>query len=196
MKKRLSLQLLLLCLVLAAPGAMAAEATPAMKGGVFEPPRQAPEFSLRGSDGAELRLGRYRGKVVLLGFGFTHCADVCPVTLAVLAETRRLLGASAADVQVVYVTIDPQRDDAQRMRQYLAHFDPGFIGGTGTPAQLEAVRDNYGIAATKVATANGYELDHSSFVYLIDPKGRLRALMPYGRPAADYVHDVRLLLRK
>ncbi len=197
MKKRYSRLLLSLCFALAASSAtMAAEGAPALKAGVFDPPRQAPDFSLRGSDGTELRLSRYRGKVVLLGFGFAHCADVCPMTLAVLAQARKSLGASASEVQVVYVTVDPERDDPARMREYLANFDPGFIGGTGTPAQLAAVRKNYGIAATKVATANGYGVDHSSFVYLIDRDGRLRALMPYGRPAADYVHDVSLLMRK
>ena len=84
------------------------------------PPRQAPEFSLQGSDGRELNLSRYRGKVVLLGFGFTSCPSVCPTTLATLAQARRKLGAAAADVQIVYITVDPERDNAERMKEYLA----------------------------------------------------------------------------
>jgi protein SCO1/2 len=168
----------------------------ALKAGVFEPPRQAPELSLRGSDGGELKLSRYRGKVVLLGFGFTHCADVCPVTLAVLASARKNLGDVAKDVQVVYVTVDPERDNAARMRSYLAHFDASFIGGTGTPAQLEAVRKSYGVHANKLASASGNAIDHSSSVYLIDRDGKLRAMMPYGKNAGDYVHDVKVLLQK
>lgn len=189
------------CFGLAVQAALAAPApapvgTTAFKAGTFDPPRLAPEFSLRGSDGAVLKLGRYRGKVVLLGFGFTHCTDVCPVTLAVLAQARQALGPAAADVQVVYVTVDPERDDPTRMRQYLANFDPGFIGATGTRDQLASVRKHYGIAATKTAAANGYGVDHSSFVYMIDRDGRLRSLMPYGRPAADYVHDLKLLLQQ
>lgn len=178
-----------LCIALSAHAA-------ALKAGVFEPPRQAPELSLRGSDGAELKLSRYRGKVVLLGFGFTHCADVCPVTLAVLAAARKNLGDAAKDVQVVYVTVDPERDDAARMRGYLAHFDASFIGGTGTPGQLEAVRKNYGVHASKLASVSGTAIDHSSSIYLIDRDGKLRAMMPYGKNAGDYVHDVKVLLQK
>ena len=184
---RIAALLLSMCLVAGAHGA-------ALKAGVFEPARPAPDFSLRGSDGAELKLSRYKGKVVLLGFGFTNCADVCPVTLAVLATARKNLGEAAKDVQVVYVTVDPERDDAARMRKYLAGFDGSFVGGTGTPAQLEAVRKNYGVQATRLASAAG--IDHSSSIYIIDQGGKLRAMMPYGRGPGDYVHDVKMLLAK
>lgn len=164
-----------------------------LKAGVFDPPRTAPDFALPGSDGKELKLSRYRGKVVLLGFGFTSCAAVCPITLGTLAAAHRKLGAQGSDMQVVYITVDPERDDAPRMKKYLAAFDPTFIGGTGTDEQLAAVRKDYGIAAEKVAGPDG-SYTHSSFVYLIDREGRLRALMPYGHPAEDYVHDVGILL--
>ena len=83
--------------------------------GVFTPPRLAPDFALRGSDGGELKLSRYRGKVVLLSFGYTSCTEVCPVTLAILAAARKQLGAAASQVQVIYVTVDPERDNAQHM---------------------------------------------------------------------------------
>ena len=164
-----------------------------LKAGVFEPARMAPAFTLQGSDGGELDLARYRGKVVLLGFGFTSCTQVCPITLLTLAQARKQLGAQADELQVVYVTVDPERDDAARMKQYLAAFDPGFVGGTGSAEALAAVRKEYGIAAAKQAGPDG-DYTHSSFIYLIDRAGRLRALMPYGRPSEDYVHDVRLLL--
>lgn len=173
----------------------AAEA-PALKAGVFSPPRQAPDFSLQGSDGHELNLGRYRGKVVVLGFGFTSCPDVCPTTLATLAQSRRKLGAAAADVQVVYVTVDPQRDVAQRMKQYLGTFDPTFVGGTGTAEQLSAVRKEYGILAEKKTYGKNYTFAHSSYTYLIDRSGSLRALMPYGHGSDDYVHDLKILLQE
>jgi len=169
---------------------------PALKAGVFSPPRQAPDFSLTGSDGAELKLSRYRGKVVVLAFGFTSCADVCPVTLGTLAQARKKLAAAGSEVQVVYVTVDPERDDAERMRTYLAAFDPTFIGGTGTAERLEAVRKEYGILASRNATDTSYSVAHSSYTYLIDREGRLRALMPYGHPADDYVHDLEILLKK
>jgi len=183
---------LLLALALCAT----AHAATALKAGVFEPAQAAPEFSLRGSDGAELKLARYRGKLVLLVFGFTNCPEVCPTTLATLAETRKAMGADAAAVQVVYVTVDPERDDITRIRQYLGAFDPGFVGGTGSPDALAAVRKSYGVAAEKVARpgGGGYGMSHSSSVYLIDREGRLRAMMPYGHEAKDFVHDLKLLL--
>jgi protein SCO1/2 len=162
--------------------------------GVFTPARAAPDFSLRGSDGATLQLSHYRGKVVLLAFGYSSCHEVCPVTLALLAQARARLGVTAPDVQVVYVTVDPERDDAARMHQFLALFDRSFIGATGQPAELALVRKAYGIAATRHATAEGYVIAHSSFVYLIDRQGLLRALMPFGHGVDDFVHDLKLLL--
>lgn len=173
--------------------ALAADA-PALKAGVFDPPRAAPEISLEASSGGTLSLADYRGKVVLLGFGFTSCPEVCPTTLAVLAQARKRLGAQAEQVQVVYVTVDPERDSAERMRAYLKGFDPTFVGGTGTPTQLAAVREDYGVMAERKNIGNSYTVGHSSSVYLIDRKGLLRAMMPYGRVPEDYVHDVRALL--
>lgn len=185
--------LALLASLLLAVAPAGADGGATLKAGVFEPARMAPAFRLQGSDGTELDLARYRGKVVLLGFGFTSCTQVCPITLLTLAQARKQLGAQADELQVVYVTVDPERDDAARMKQYLAAFDPGFVGGTGSAEALAAVRKEYGIAAARQAGPDG-DYTHSSFIYLIDRAGRLRALMPYGRPSEDYVHDVRLLL--
>ena len=162
-----------------------------LKAGTFDPPSAAPDFALIGSNGGTLKLSNYRGKVVLLGFGFTSCPDVCPTTLTTLAAAHKQLGAQGKDVQVLYITVDPKNDDAARLKKYLTWYDPSFVGGTGTEAALAAVRSRYGIVA-KRAAAGGYS--HSSYVYLIDRKGRLRALMPFDHPAADFVHDVRLLL--
>jgi protein SCO1/2 len=120
---------------------------------------------------------------------------VCPTTLATLAQARKKLGAQADEVQVVYVTVDPERDDAARLRQYLAGFDPSFIGGTGTDAQLAAVRKDFGISATRKSSGDSYGFSHSSYTYLIDRDGRMRALMPYGQSPDDYAHDVRILLK-
>ena len=183
----------LLASLLLAVAPAGADGGATLKAGVFEPARMAPAFRLQGSDGTELDLARYRGKVVLLGFGFTSCTQVCPITLLTLAQARKQLGAQADELQVVYITVDPERDDAARMKQYLAAFDPGFVGGTGSAEALAAVRKEYGISAAKQAGPDG-DYTHSSFIYLIDRAGRLRALMPYGRPSEDYVHDVRLLL--
>lgn len=183
-------------LALAACGARAA-APVALKAGVFEPPRAAPEFAqLRGSDGKELKLARYRGKLVLMSFGFTSCPAVCPTTLATLAQARKQLGAQADAVQVVFVTVDPERDDPARMKTYLAAFDPSFVGATGSAAALEAVRRDYGVTARKVAMGDSVSFDHSSSIFLIDPQGQLRAQMPYGRDAKDFVHDIQRLLAR
>jgi protein SCO1 len=184
--------LLSLLFAAAAAGADA----PALKAGVFEPPRPAPDFSLHGSDGSPLNLSRFKGKVVVLGFGFTSCPQVCPTTLATLAQARRKLGAAAADVQVVYVTVDPERDVAERMKKYLGAFDPTFVGGTGTAERLAAVRKDYGVFAEKQPRGKDYTVAHSSFTFLIDRSGSLRALMPYGHGPDDYVHDLRILLNE
>jgi len=178
-------------------GSAAAADDAALIAGVFSPPRLAPDFSLPGSDGAELKLSRYRGKVVLLAFGYSSCAAVCPITLGVLAQARKKLDAAAGQLQVIYITVDPDRDDAARMRTFLGAFDPSFVGGSGTPPQLAAVRTDYGISVSaKIPMAGGYALNHSSFIYLIDRSGKLRALMPYGHGPDDFVHDVRILLKQ
>lgn len=166
-----------------------------MKAGAFDPPHRAPDFVLRGSDGSELGLGRYRGRVVLLTFGFTSCAAACPTTLATLAQARAALGEAGSSVQVIFVTVDPERDHAERLRDYLAAFDPTFVGATGTPEALAAARQAYGVAATREGDGPDYAFAHTSSIFLIDRGGRLRAMMPYGRDAADFVNDVRILLR-
>ena len=183
-------------LLLALLSGPAAADDAALRAGAFSPPRPAPDFALRGSDGGELRLSSYRGKVVVLAFGFTSCPVVCPTTLATLAAAHKQLGAQANELQVVYVTVDPERDDAERMRTYLAAVDPSFVGGTGTAKQLAAVRRDYGIAAEKANSGDTASIAHSSFTYLIDPGGALRGLMPYGQSADDYAHDVRVLLER
>ena len=178
-------------------GAQAAD-TLGLKAGVFDPPRMAPDFTVRGSDGKELKLSQYRGKLVLLEFGYTSCVDVCPVSLGMLAEARRQMGAQASQLQVIYVTVDPERDTPERMRNYLRAFDPSFIGATGTPQQMARVRQDYGITATKKmidGSKTDYTVGHSSYLYFVDRKGSLRALLPFGRTAADVVHDATLLLK-
>jgi protein SCO1/2 len=173
-----------------------ANATAAFKAGMFDPPREAPDFHLRSSAGQDLTMSQYRGKVVLLAFGFTSCTEVCPTTLNTFAVMYRKLGAAAKDVQIVYITVDPQRDVPARLAKYLHSFDPSFIGGTGTEAQLAAVRKDYGISAQKTLIGDDYTYAHSSFAYLIDRKGRIRGLMPYGHSPDDYVNDLTLLLQE
>jgi protein SCO1/2 len=173
-----------------------AGARPELMAGAFSPPYMAPEFSLRGDDGSDVTLARYRGKVVLLTFGFINCAAVCPTTLATLAQARSSLGEAADSVQVIYVTVDPERDDAASMRDFLSAFDPSFVGATGAPGALAAVRQKYGVTAVRQGTGPDYVMAHTSSIFLIDRAGKLRALMPFGHDPADFVHDIKFLLAK
>lgn len=188
------LRTLALATLLGAWVGAAAAAVPGFKAGVFDPPRLAPDFSLQGTNGQELKLSHYRGKVVLLAFGYSSCRSVCPITLNTLAQTLHGMASAAAGVQVVYVTVDPQRDTPARLKAFLENFSQTFIGGTGTEKQLQLVRKDYGVTATKIPDGKSYVYDHSSSIYLIDRIGRIRALMPYGHPPDDFAHDLRILL--
>ncbi len=191
---------MLLCITLA--GNVAAENDAAddtaLKSGVFEPPRMAPDFSLPSSRDNQFTLSKERGKLLVLGFGFSNCTNVCPMTLANLAQTFKNLGALADQVEVVYVTVDPERDTPARLREYLANFNSRFIGVTGSADELAAVRQEYGILAKKEVHKNGgtYEVHHSSYIYLIDREGLLRALVPFGKSANDITHDIKILLHE
>ena len=168
------------------------------RSGLFEPPREAPAFSLDGSNGQKLSLRDHLGQVVILEFGYTYCPYVCPVTLSRLAEVYKKLGRDASDVQLIYVTVDPKRDSPERLREHLAAFNQSFLGATGTPDELSAVLKAYGIVADQVVSGDhavGYTVDHSSFLYLVDPQGKLRGLVPFGTPADDILHDLELLLK-
>jgi protein SCO1 len=187
----------LIALLLAA--AASVQAADKLKSGTFEPARMAPQISQQAADGKDFALDRYRGKVVVLEFGYASCADVCPVSLALLKQARERLGPKGDKLQVVFVTVDPQRDTPSRLKDYLAQFDPSFIGLTGSEEQMAAIRKAYGITATKnmvEASKTAYTMGHSSYLYFIDPQGMLRALMPFGRPADDIVHDVAALLNE
>lgn len=170
----------------------------ALKSGVFDPPRMAPDFSLPSSRDNQFTLSEQRGKLLVLGFGFSNCPNVCPMTLANLAQTYKNLGALAEQVQVVYMTVDPERDTPARLREYLTNFNSHFVGVTGSADELAAVRQAYGIIAKKEVHKNGgnYEVHHSSYIYLIDRDGLLRALVPFGKSADDIAHDIKILLQE
>lgn len=186
---RIRIALLALALVAAGPAGE-------FRGGVLDPPRPAPDFTLRTPEGREFRLGAQRGRVVALTFGYSLCPDICPTTLAELARARAALGDRARGVQVAFVTVDPERDSPERLRAFTAVFDRTFVGLTGTPEQLERVRQAYGVTARKrvVAGTSAVVIDHSALVYLIDPEGRLRVMFPFGASADDIAHDIGLLL--
>ncbi len=167
------------------------------RSGTFEPPHQAPAFTLDGSGGKKLSLHDYLGKVVIVEFGYTYCEDVCPVTLSHLTAAFKSLGNAASDVQLIYITVDPARDNPERLREHLTAFNPGFLGATGAPEDLQSVLKSYGAVARQVHSRNPalpYAMDHSSSLYLVDRQGRLRGLVPFNTPVDDIVHDLRLLL--
>ena len=166
------------------------------RGAVYDPPIPAPDFSLADAHGQAFRLSAHRGEVVLLTFGYTNCPDVCPATLAL---TRQAVGDLTGDggVSVAFVTVDPLRDTPQVLGQYLANFNPDFVGLTGDPLALAQVLENYGIAVdTGASTIPGmaYDTDHSARVYLIDPSGQLRAQYPAGFTADELRQDVQHVL--
>jgi protein SCO1/2 len=136
------------------------------------------DFTLAQDNGKILHLRDYRGKVVLLFFGYTSCPDVCPLTLARLAQMRKLLGPTEKKVVTVFVTVDPQRDTPARLREYLGYFDKNAVGLTGTKEQIDKVVNAYKASYQKVPTNSelGYIINHTNIVYLIDSEGKVRHL--------------------
>jgi len=149
--------------------------------GMVGPIRTAPEMPLTTTEGAEFRLSQHRGEVVVIVFGYTLCPDVCPVTLARLAQLRARLAGAAEQLRVVFVTLDPARDTTARVRAYVRAFDPAFVGLTGSAKALAQVRDAYGVVAGRGGAAGtGYLVDHSTFVFIVDRAGHLRFMVPAG----------------
>jgi protein SCO1/2 len=152
------------------------------------------DFSLTDHNGKPRTLADFRGKAVVLFFGYTHCPDVCPTTLADLAQAMRLLGKDAARVQVLFVTVDPERDGAEMLAQYVPAFDPSFLALRGDAQQTAQVAQAFGVVYQKQPTSSGYNMDHSAGTFLIDTAGRTRLLAPYGQRAEWLAADLRLLL--
>jgi protein SCO1/2 len=172
--------------------------TAQFKGGLLTPPRPAADFTLTTQDGEEFRLSRERGKIVALWFGYTSCPDVCPTTLAELSQAQQRLGKDARRLRIVLVTVDPERDTPARLREYVKAFGGAFTALTGPPERLAGVWKAYGVVAEKrvvPGTAATYLIDHSAFVYIVDPAGRLRLMFPFGMAIDDMVHDFKLLLQ-
>jgi protein SCO1/2 len=154
------------------------------------------DFTLTGHTGERLALGALRGNVVLLIFGYSSCPDLCPTLLAVLTGVKRELGAQAAALRVAFVTLDPERDTAPRLAEYLSYFDPTFVGFTGSPAEIQAVIRQYRVkvAVRRTSPSDPPQIDHSTFIYLIDRRTRLRYLYPHTAPPSQIAAGVRQLL--
>lgn len=153
------------------------------------------ELRLPDIDGRERTLADFKGKAVMVFFGFTQCPDVCPTALARVVEVKRLLGADGERLQVVFVTVDPERDTPEVLKAYLAAFDPGFIALRGNPERLAATARDLKIFYQKVPTGDSYSMDHSAISYVFDAQGRLRLALSHNQSARAYADDVRKILQ-
>jgi len=163
----------------------------------LDAPREVPAVTLQGSDGRPHSLRDFQGKVVLLYFGYTTCPDVCPMTLGKYARVKALLDDRSTGVQVVMVTVDPQRDTPERLREYLAGYGDDFLGLTGDEATIRELASGFGVyfATYPSESALGYLVEHSTSSFLLDRQGRLRIVAPYELSAEQLAQDVRYLLR-
>jgi protein SCO1 len=155
-------------------------------------------FSLTDHDGRQRSLDDFRGKVVVMFFGFTHCPDVCPTTLAELAGAVKRLGPEGEKVQVLLVTIDPERDTPEILARYVTAFNPRFLALRGNADETARVAKEFKVIYQKVAGTReeNYAMDHSAGSYIFDRQGRLRLYVGYGRGADVFAHDIDLLLRQ
>ncbi len=142
-------------------------------GNVYE--REALNFTLTGHDGSKVSLSNFKDKVVLLFFGYTNCPDICPITLSVMNNVIDKLGDKADNVQVLFVTVDPERDTVEKLKSYMPYYNESFIGLTGTPEEIDKVAVDYNIFYSKeeVDSSSGYLMGHNSSVLLITPDGEI-----------------------
>ncbi len=156
------------------------------------------ELSLTGHDGKPRTLADFRGKAVVLFFGFAHCPDICPTTLADMASVMKTLGADAARVQVLLVTVDPERDTAEVLAKYVPAFHPAFLGLYGDSQATQRVAKEFKMFYEKRAgsTPGSYSVDHGAQSYVIDAAGRLRLFVRHDRIATDLAEDLRTLLKE
>jgi protein SCO1/2 len=147
--------------------------------------------------GQRRSLSDFRGKVVVVFFGFTHCPDVCPTTMLELAGVAKELGPDASRLQVLMVTVDPERDTAEVLRQYVPSFHPSFLGLHGSKDEIARTAKEFKVYFNKQPQQGGsYTVDHTAGTYVLDTKGRLRLFASYGAGAQAFLHDIRVLLRE
>lgn len=153
-------------------------------------------FKLTDHHGEVRQLSDYQGKVVALFFGFTHCPDICPTTMADLAAAMKLMGGNSGEVQVLFVTVDPERDTPEVLAQFVPSFDSRFIGLTGTVEEIDQVAKAFKIfyARQQEPGQTGYSFDHSAGVYVYDKQGKIRIYLKYGQKPVEIAHDLSRLL--
>ena len=151
-------------------------------------------FTLTDQNGNQVSDRQFRGKTMLVFFGFTSCPSICPVGLATLTQVMEQLGNDGKRVQPVFITVDPETDTPARMKEFLTNFHPAILGLTGTPEQINAVQSAYKVYATKVESKDmpgGYNVDHSGFIYLLDKQGEYSAHFQYQDAAPDIANAIR-----
>lgn len=172
---------------------------PQLHGIQLTSPRVAEDFTLPTSTGESMSLTDFRGKYVVLFFGYTFCPDVCPTTLSDIQQMLKEVGASRADdIQVLMVSVDPERDTPEQLATYLQYFDPTFIGMTGTVEEIQPVASQFGIFFERQPGSEntGYLVDHTSAVTVIDPEGYVRMIFTYGVSGEDMASDISYLMRR
>lgn len=166
---------------------------------VLEPPKQLIDFEMPSNTGQNVKLSDFRGKPVLLFFGYTQCPDYCPATLGVFKQIKQQLGDQGDDVGYVFVSVDGQRDTPDVLDRYVKNFDPTFIGLQGTSDTLQPIAKDYGLYASKGtddAEATQYEVEHSVAAYLVDKQGQLRVFYPAGVQPETIGADVQTMLQE
>jgi protein SCO1/2 len=153
------------------------------------------DFRLTAADGTTRSLDDYAGKYVMLFFGYTQCPDVCPTALTRALEIRRRLGKLRDLVQVVFITVDPERDTPAIVREYVRAFDPAYEGLSGTPAETAQAAANYRVVYRKVPNGASYSMDHTALTFVVDPRRRVRLAFPHAQPAQDCADDLGKLMR-
>jgi protein SCO1/2 len=158
---------------------------------------RAPDFTLTDQDGAKVSLHDFKGKAVFIFFGYTRCPDICPLTLSALNGVVNELGKDKDNVKVIFITIDPERDNQEALKKYVSFFNQGFIGLTGTPDEIKTVSDSYHAFYIKEETDSdsGYLMGHTSSVYLINPDGRIILRYPQSKmDPKEIAKDVKRVL--
>ena len=164
------------------------------------------DFTLADPDGKPRSLSEFRGKVVVVNFGYTHCPDVCPTTLADFASALKRMGNDGKLVQLLFITVDPRRDTPELLRQYVPAFDPGFIGLRGDERTTESVAKAFHVyakadppkdagAASAGTGSNDYTVSHSAQSFVYDREGKLRLVIGYGLPPEKIAADLKVLVR-
>ena len=157
----------------------------------------ARDFQLTDHNGQQRRMGDFRGKAVVVFFGFTQCPDVCPTAMADLVQVKAALGSDGEKLQALFITLDPERDTPEVLKAYTTNFDPTFLSLRPTPEQLPELTRHFKIFYKKNEgpTPSSYTLDHSAGSYVFDPQGRVRLYTRQGMGAAALTEDLRLLLK-